>query len=129
MLGRRTAPRFRMEPRAGPDVSSLVGRVDPPARPAVSRASLHVDGQQGHARLHRDAGPARHGPTSQIVSITPASIGSEWFRNIIYGHAYVLALNPRLTFVGETAPYPKDLILSIFCPAWGPGFDVWRWRP
>jgi hypothetical protein len=40
----------------------------------------------------------------------------------------VLPLNPRLTFVGEKDPYPKDLMLSCF------GFGVtgckqWRWLP
>jgi hypothetical protein len=32
-----------------------------------------------------------------------------------------------LTFVGETHPYLKDLMLSVFSPSVRPGFDCWRW--
>lgn len=63
---------------------------------------------------------------AKILFLTPASIGSNWFRDHIYGQALVLALNGRLTFEGETTPYPKDCILSCF--GWKPGFEVWTWH-
>lgn len=60
--------------------------------------------------------------------LTPASVGSTWFSEHVEGKAIVLALSPRLSFVGETASYPKDLILSCF--GFGvDGFKTWRWKP
>lgn len=60
------------------------------------------------------------------LMLTPASIGTDWFREHIQDKALVLGLSPRLTFVGTSDPYPKDLMLSCFgfgvC-----GFDTWRW--
>ena len=61
-----------------------------------------------------------------IFLLTPASIGSEWFRKHIYMHAHVIGLNPRLKFVGEEDAYPKDCMLSLFGRQ--PGFEVWRWK-
>ena len=67
-------------------------------------------------------------PWLRLVMLTPASVGSEWFRLYAHGRAMVLGLNPRITFVGETTPYPKDCMLS--CYGFGvAGFDVWRWQP
>jgi hypothetical protein len=38
----------------------------------------------------------------------------------------VLALNGRITFVGQKDPYPKDTILACF--GFGvSGFDIWTW--
>ena len=62
----------------------------------------------------------------RLLLLTPASIGSNWFRDHVHGRAMVLALNPRITFVGCDAPFPKDCMLSVFGD--GPGFDVWRWK-
>ncbi len=67
-------------------------------------------------------------PWLRVVMLTPAAIGSEWFREHVLGKAMVLGLNPRLTFVGEAETYPKDCMLS--CYGFGvQGFDVWRWQP
>lgn len=63
-----------------------------------------------------------------IFLLTPASIGTEWFAQHVWGRARVLGVSPRLTFEGERDPYPKDLMLSIFGRATA-GFDVWRWAP
>lgn len=63
-----------------------------------------------------------------ILMLTPASIGTDWFRHRVHGNARVLGISPRITFEGAKDPYPKDLMLSIFGKATG-GFDVWRWRP
>jgi hypothetical protein len=67
-------------------------------------------------------------PWLRILLLTPAALGSEWYRKHVEDRAMVLPLNPRLTFVGEKEPYPKDLMLSCF------GFGVtgvkqWRWEP
>lgn len=61
-----------------------------------------------------------------ILLLTPASVGSNWFARHVLGKAVVLGLSPRLTFEGTTAPYPKDLMLSVY--GFGlHGFDQWRW--
>jgi phage N-6-adenine-methyltransferase len=67
---------------------------------------------------------ARHG---FILMLTPASIGTEWFASHVNRKAMVLGLSPRLTFDGTSAPYPKDLMLSVYS-AWLSGFDTWRWK-
>ena len=60
--------------------------------------------------------------------LTPASIGCTWFARHVLGKAIVLGISPRLTFEGTTAPYPKDLMLSVY--GYGlSGFDAWRWTP
>jgi hypothetical protein len=66
-------------------------------------------------------------PWLRLLFFTPASVGSEWFRKHVNHRATVLGLSPRMTFVGEKDPYPKDLLLSCF--GFGvTGFDVWRWK-
>jgi len=65
-------------------------------------------------------------PRRRIIMLTPASVGSRWFVEHVHRRALVLALVPRLTFVGCDAPYPKDCMLSIF--GGQPGFNVWEWR-
>ncbi len=67
----------------------------------------------------------RHG---LILLLTPASVGSNWFAAHVNRKAMVLGLSPRLQFEGTTAPYPKDLSLSVY--GYGlSGFDTWRWKP
>lgn len=65
----------------------------------------------------------------RILLLTPASVGSEWFARDVHGRALVLALRPRITFVGCDACYPKDLMLSVYSTALSdrPAFDTWRW--
>lgn len=74
------------------------------------------------SKCARSAGPGR-----VILLLTPASVSTEWFADHIYGRARVFAIRPRLTFVGETHPYPGDLILSAFGPDYPPAFCLWRW--
>ena len=65
-----------------------------------------------------------------IYFLTPASIGSNWFAEHVYPHAFVYALQGRLSFDG-IAPYPKDCMLSVFSSSprrFRTGFDVWDWR-
>lgn len=61
---------------------------------------------------------------ARILLLTPASIGSNWFRDHIMGKAMVLALNGRIQFVGASDPYPKDLMLSVFGIG-VPSFHIW----
>ena len=58
--------------------------------------------------------------------LVPASVGSCWFADHVFGKALVLPLRPRLVFVGETHPYPKDLMAL----AWEgyAGFELWKWK-
>lgn len=63
-----------------------------------------------------------------IALLTPASMGANWFAEHVHGKALVLAIRPRLTFVGSSDHYPKDLILSLYGPLVAPGFDLWKWR-
>lgn len=65
--------------------------------------------------------------TIQIIMLTPASVGSNWFSQFVHKKAQVLFLNGRITFVGSKDPYPKDCMLSLF--GFGEsGFDIWRWK-
>lgn len=64
---------------------------------------------------------------AKILFLTPASVGSNWFCDYVFGHALVLFLNGRLQFVGAKDPYPKDCILSCF--GFGEtGFEIWKWK-
>lgn len=64
---------------------------------------------------------------ARVLLLTPASVGSNWYRDHVHGEADVLFLNPRVTFVGETTPYPKDCMISAF--GFGVvGCSVWGWR-
>ncbi|MCK9358140.1 MAG: phage N-6-adenine-methyltransferase [Dehalococcoidia bacterium] len=74
------------------------------------------------AKCARSKGPGR-----RILLLTPASVSTEWFADHIYGQARVYAVRPRLTFVGCTASYPGDLILSVYDPEMTPAFCLWRW--
>ena len=77
------------------------------------------------AKCEASTGEGR-GEGRRIFLLTPASVGSNWFAEHVFGKACVIALRPRLTFVGATDPYPKDLILSVF--GRHPGFELWRWK-
>ena len=63
----------------------------------------------------------------RIFQLSPASIGTNWYADIAHGRAHVVALSPRLTFQGETTPYPKDLMLLVWGAIKG-GFSTWRWK-
>lgn len=62
-----------------------------------------------------------------IAFLVPASVGANWFRDSVDGHARVLQLNGRLDFIAGSL-YPKDCILALYSPAIEPGYQVWRWR-
>ena len=64
---------------------------------------------------------------ARIFVLVPASIGSAWYQALVFERAHVIALAPRVTFVGHASPYPKDLILAIYSAVRG-GFSTWRWK-
>jgi len=63
-----------------------------------------------------------------MALLVPASVGANWFRDYVDQKAHILLLNGRLTFVGHTAPYPKDLILCLYGPRITPEYRVWDWK-
>lgn len=68
---------------------------------------------------------------ANIFLLVPASVGSKWHREHVHLKATIYYLYGRLTFVGETTPYPKDCMLvhfhqsdsGIYVPP-----AVWDWR-
>lgn len=70
---------------------------------------------------------ARFMRRGRILLLTPASIGTNWFRDHVEGKAMVEGLSPRLIFKGEKDPYPKDLMLSVYGQAHS-GFGTWKWK-
>jgi len=61
------------------------------------------------------------------LMLVPAAVGSNWYREHVEGRAFVLFLNPRITFRGASAPYPKDCMLV--CAGFGvTGSATWRWK-
>lgn len=66
-------------------------------------------------------------PGLRVLLLTPASVGAVWFAEHVHRKALVLALSPRIKFIGHKTGFPKDLILSCF--GFGaPGFELWRWK-
>ena len=63
----------------------------------------------------------------RIAFLVPASVGTNWFAAHVDRKALVLFLSPRLTFVGHTQSYPKDLMLAVYGAR--PGYECWRWKP
>jgi DNA (cytosine-5)-methyltransferase 1 len=63
-----------------------------------------------------------------IAMLVPAGVGANWWRDYVDGLAHVLFLNGRLTFVGETAPYPKDCAILLWTPFIYGGYEIWNWR-
>jgi phage N-6-adenine-methyltransferase len=67
------------------------------------------------------------GPSLKVFVLVPAAVGSNWYAEHVHGKALVLALAPRMVFVGEKQGYIKDLILC--CYGFGvTGFDLWVWK-
>lgn len=63
---------------------------------------------------------------AKILFLTPASIGANWYWKHVSKNACVQALQSRMSFDGKH-PYPKDLILSVFCHGLR-GFQPWDWK-
>lgn len=65
---------------------------------------------------------------AKTVVLVPASTGSNWWRDWVYGKAYITYLNGRITFQGHSGPYPKDLVILLYAPYLNGGSCVWRWK-
>lgn len=65
---------------------------------------------------------------AQIAMLLPAGVGSNWWRDYVHDKAHVLLLNGRITFVGETLPYPKDCVILLYTNYAKGGYEVWNWR-
>lgn len=69
-----------------------------------------------------------HGAQSALL--VPLSI-ADWWRDWVHGKCQVLLLHGRITFVGETSPYPKDCALLLYTPQHPAGmadYEIWSWR-
>jgi site-specific DNA-methyltransferase (adenine-specific) len=64
---------------------------------------------------------------AQIAMLVPAGVGANWWRDWVHEKAQVLLLKGRITFVGETAPYPKDTCLLLYGGEEFPRYKVWTW--
>lgn len=62
---------------------------------------------------------------ARIIMLVPASVGSNWFRDYVYRKCRVIFLNGRITFLGHTIQFPKDLMLC--CYGFPKGFEIWKW--
>jgi len=64
---------------------------------------------------------------ARVVMLTPSSLGAEWYCDEVQGKALTLVVRPRLTFEGETSPYPKDCAIHLF--GYGMvGLGTLRWK-
>lgn len=64
---------------------------------------------------------------ANIIMLTPASVGSNWFAKYCHDKCNVVFLRPRLTFEGAKDPYPKDCMLTIWQKNSTPGYSIWDW--
>ena len=65
---------------------------------------------------------------TKIAVLLPASIGAKWWIRHVHNKAQVLILDGRVTFVGETDPFPKDCVIAIYADAYAPTYRVWDWK-
>lgn len=65
---------------------------------------------------------------ARVAMLVPAAVGANWWRDWVDLKAQVRFLNGRLTFVGETAPYPKDCCLLLYALELPATYEVWNWR-
>ena len=65
---------------------------------------------------------------ANIAMLLPASIGSNWWAEYVHDKARVLILKGRLTFVGHTTCYPKDLVVLLYSPRVFVRYEIWDWK-
>ena len=73
---------------------------------------------------------------AEILLLTPAAVGSNWFSELVAGYADVYLLKGRLSFI-PGQPYNKDCMLSHYRPRatllWSEKLEnrkicVWDWK-
>jgi hypothetical protein len=75
----------------------------------------------------REPNMTGHAPP-RVLLLVPASVGTSWFAIYVHGKALVLALSPRVKFVGQAQGINRDLMLCVYGPDITPGFEPWRWK-
>lgn len=66
-----------------------------------------------------------------ICMLVLASVDAVWWDSFVRGAAIVYALAPRVTFHGETQPYPKACAICVYDPRHAPTsatVELWRWK-
>jgi hypothetical protein len=63
---------------------------------------------------------------ARIAMLVPCG-NQRWWMEYVQPYAYEFRLFPRLTFVGHSAPYPKDLNLYLYDRGIT-GSQPWEWR-
>lgn len=69
---------------------------------------------------------SRYGNARTAV-LVPAAVGSNWWRDFVHEKCHTLFLNPRITFVGCSAPYPKDCVVLLYSLGYQ-GYRPWTWK-
>lgn len=64
---------------------------------------------------------------AKIACLVPASTGANWYKEWVYRKAYTTFLNGRITFVGTSDPYPKDLMVLLYASYLEGGSCIWSW--
>ncbi len=71
-------------------------------------------------------------PSSVLLFLVPASVDALWWAESVRGYARVLALAPRIKFVGHAQGFPKPMVLCVYDPRFKrqpDSVDYWRWKP
>lgn len=68
-----------------------------------------------------------------IRMLIPAAIGTNYFREWIWPYANVIALSPRISFLGQEGGKAdsfkgRDLMLCEYYYGSGKNFSCWRWK-
>lgn len=74
-------------------------------------------------------------PDRRIFLHVPASTGANWFRDYVWGKAYICFLSGRVTYVGHNTCYPKDTVVAVYgdlttinrVTEQRVGAEVWEW--
>lgn len=65
---------------------------------------------------------------AQVALLVPAATGASWWVDHVRGKGYVTYLQGRITFVGHSIGYPKDLALVLYAPFLHGGSCSWKWQ-
>jgi len=64
----------------------------------------------------------------EILFLVPAGVGSNWFRDNVFGHCDIYFLNGRVVFDGTDDGITIDLMLCHYCIKENYSVSVWDWR-
>jgi len=70
---------------------------------------------------------AQRNREGRIFVLLPAATGANWYLRYVWNRAHVVQLTPRVTFVGHSQGYPKDLVIAVYSNIVG-GVSAWRWK-